>query len=68
MTNLLGVEMLNFWTALVLLGLGWNFMFIGSTTLLTECYRPAEKARAQGLNDLLVFGTVALTATSSPCL
>ena len=67
-TNLLGVEMLNFWTALVLLGLGWNFMFIGSTTLLTECYRPAEKARAQGLNDLLVFGTVALTATSSGAL
>ena len=63
--NLLGAGLLDFWLALVLLGTGWNFMFIGSTTLLTECYRPAEKAKAQGLNDCLVFGTVALTATGS---
>ena len=66
--NLHGDLMLNFWSALVLLGVGWNFMFVGSTTLLTECYGAAEKAKAQGLNDFLVFGTVAMTATSSGAL
>lgn len=66
--NLLGVRLLNFSVALVLLGVGWNFLFIGATTLLTEIYTPAEKAKTQGLNDFLVFGTVALTATSSGAL
>ena len=66
--NLSGVEVLHFSSALVLLGLGWNFLFIGSTTLLTESYQPAEKAKVQGVNDLLVFATVAMTATSSGAL
>jgi len=60
--SLSGVSVAHFWWSLVLLGLGWNFMFVGGSTLVTECYLPAEKARAQGLHDLLVFCT---TATSS---
>ncbi|MGE0356266.1 MAG: MFS transporter [Burkholderiales bacterium] len=52
----------HFWWSLVLLGVGWNFMYVGGTTLLTEAYRPAEKAKAQGANEILVFCT---TATSS---
>jgi len=66
--NLSGVEVIQFWTALVLLGVGWNFLFVGGTTLLTETYRPEEQAKAQGLNDLLVFAVVALTALSSGML
>ena len=57
-----GLLVANFWWALVLLGLGWNFLYVGGTTLLTECYRPSEKAKAQGTHDFLVFLT---TATSS---
>ena len=63
-----GISGTGFWTmliALVLLGLGWNFMFIGGTTLVTESYQPNEKARTQGLNELLVFGTVSITALMS---
>ena len=48
---LAGVEVANFWWALVLLGVGWNFLYIGATALLTETYHPAEKAKAQGAND-----------------
>ena len=54
--------MAHFWIALALLGLGWNFLFVGATTLLTTTYRPAERAKVQALNDLLVFGTVAASA------
>lgn len=57
-----GVTLPHFWWALVLLGLGWNFMYVGGSTLLTGTYRVSERARAQGLHDVLVFGT---TATSS---
>ena len=63
--NLLGIEYLHFWSALILLGVGWNFLFVGGTTLLTETYRPSERAKAQAANEFLVFGTVALTALSS---
>jgi MFS family permease len=52
----------HFWWSLVLLGVGWNFMYVGGTTLLTEAYRPAEKAKTQGANEILIFCT---TATSS---
>lgn len=51
-----------FHTALILLGLGWNFTFLPATGLLTEAYRPAEKARTQAANEFLVFSTVAVTA------
>jgi MFS family permease len=63
--NFAGIEFANFVGALVLLGLGWNFLFVGATTLVTEAYRPSEKGKVQALNDLLVFGTVATTAVSS---
>ncbi|MDH0200224.1 MFS transporter [Comamonas aquatica] len=62
---LMGLERLHFWGALILLGVGWNFSFIGATALLTESYRPAERAKVQALNDLLVFGTVALASFGS---
>ena len=55
----------NFAVNLILLGLGWNFGFIGGTTLLTDCYRPAERAKVQGLNDFAVFGTVAVASLTS---
>ena len=63
--NLAGVEVWNFWVALVLLGIGWNFMFIGGTTLLTDTYRPEEKAKVQSFNDFMVFGMVAAASLSS---
>jgi MFS family permease len=51
--------------ALILLGIGWNFGFIGSTAMLTETYRASEKAKAQGANDFLLFGSVALASLMS---
>ena len=66
--SLSGVSVAHFWWSLVLLGLGWNFMFVGGSALLTECYRPSEKARAQGLHDLLVFCTTATSSFSSGLL
>ena len=57
-----GERVTNFWWALVLLGLGWNFMYVGGTTLLTEAYRPSEKAKAQGLNEILVFTAQAVSS------
>ncbi len=53
---------------LILLGLGWNFGFIGGTTLLTNTYEPLERNKAQGLNDFLVFGTTTLTSLSAGAL
>ncbi len=60
-----GVQLENFFIALVLLGLGWNFGFIGATTMLTSAQRPEERGRLQGLNDLVVFGGVTLASFSS---
>ena len=65
---LMGVGMIHFWAALVLLGVGWNFLFVGSTTLLTETYTPAERAKVQGFNDFLVFGGATVAAFSSGAL
>ncbi|MEF7613198.1 MFS transporter [Aquincola sp. MAHUQ-54] len=62
---LAGLELLHFWGALVLLGLGWNFGFIGATAMVTDCHRPAERAKVQAANDFLVFGTVALASFGS---
>ena len=50
-----GVQLMQFLGALFLLGVGWNFMYTGATTLLTQSYRPAEKTRVQGFNDMIVF-------------
>ncbi|MGH1340800.1 MAG: MFS transporter [Nannocystales bacterium] len=58
--NLVGAEVVYFRVSLIALGVGWNFLFVGGTTLLMETYRPSERARAQGLNDGIVFTTVAL--------
>jgi predicted MFS family arabinose efflux permease len=63
--NLSGTGITEFWAALILLGVGWNFMFVGGSTLLTESYSPAEKAKVQGLNDFVVFGTNAVASLSS---
>ena len=60
-----GVQLENFFVALVLLGLGWNFGFIGATTMLTGAHAPEERGRMQGLNDLIVFGGVTLASFSS---
>ena len=57
--NTQGQFFLSYWSALILLGVGWNFMFIAGTTLLTETYLPEEKALVQGVNDVLVFGAAA---------
>jgi MFS family permease len=60
-----GVELENFFVALILLGIGWNFGFIGATTMLTTAQRPEERGRLQGLNDLVVFGGVTMASFSS---
>lgn len=60
-----GVELENFFIALVLLGLGWNFGFIGATTLLANSHEVHERGRMQGLNDLLVFGGVTMASLAS---
>jgi len=63
-----GIELERFWLGLVLLGVGWNFMFIGGTTLLLEAYRPAERNKVQALNDFLVWGTVSIASLSAGIL
>ncbi len=65
---LAGIDIVHFWGALILLGLGWNFGFIGATALLTETYRPEERGRVQGLNDFILFGFVAVASFSSGAL
>lgn len=54
-----GIELWQFWSSLILLGLGWNFGFIGSTAIVANAYRPSEKGRAQGFHDFVLFSTVA---------
>ena len=63
-----GTTVTHFLVALALLGVGWNFMYTGGTTLLTESYAPAEKARAQGANDFAVFATMGVSSFSSGAL
>nr|WP_181893178.1 MFS transporter [Falsiruegeria mediterranea] len=60
-----GVDIGNFFIALILLGLGWNFGFIGATTMLAGAHEPHERGRMQGLNDLLVFGGVTVASLAS---
>ena len=60
-----GVDLENFFIALVLLGLGWNFGFIGATTMLAGAHEPHERGKMQGLNDLLVFGGVTVASLAS---
>ncbi|SHJ22931.1 Predicted arabinose efflux permease, MFS family [Shimia gijangensis] len=60
-----GVELENFFVALILLGVGWNFGFIGATTMLAGAHEPHERGRMQGLNDLIVFGGVTVASLAS---
>ena len=57
-----GQEVFHYGSALILLGVGWNFLFVGGTTLLVKTYRPVERFRAQGFNEALVFGTSAVAS------
>jgi len=63
-----GVELMHFYGALIALGVGWNFGFIGATSLLATTHSNAERAKVQGLNDFLVFGLVAFASFSSGAL
>ena len=66
--SLIGIwdrSFLHYWTALVLLGVGWNFLFIGGTTLLAQSYRPAESFKVQAFNDFGVFSLQFLAASSA---
>lgn len=66
--NITGTGLANYWVALVSLGLGWNFMYVGATTLLTETYLPEERHTAQAVNDTLVFASIALATFASGAL
>jgi predicted MFS family arabinose efflux permease len=63
--GLTGLTVAHFWTALVLLGIGWNFAFIGATTMVTQCHRPEERNKVQAFNDFLIFGSMAIGSFSS---
>jgi len=63
--NLTGTSEWHFWSALLLLGLGWNFMFISATKIVTTLYRDSEKAKVQATNEFLIFSAVTLSALSS---
>lgn len=65
---LAGTGLLNFWLALFLLGVGWNFMYVGGSALLTECHTPAERAKTQAANDFMIFVTMTISSTSSGLL
>lgn len=56
---------MHYWWALVLLGIGWNFLFLGGTTLLTQTYRQSERFKVQALNDFIVFSMQATAALGS---
>jgi predicted MFS family arabinose efflux permease len=63
-----GLTVTHFWAALVLLGAGWNFAFIGATTMVTQCHHPHERTKVQSFNDFLVFGSMAVSSFSSGLL
>jgi MFS family permease len=62
---LAGVSVAQFWWSLVLLGVGWNFLYVGGTALLTETYRPEEMAKAQGANEQAIFVVMAISSFTS---
>jgi MFS family permease len=66
--NLAGLATVNFWAANLALGVGWNFLFVGATTLLTRTYAGEERGKVQALNDFLVFGTVTISSFASGVL
>lgn len=58
--GLSGITVAHFWIALILLGVGWNFAFVGATTMVTDCHRPEERNKVQAFNDFLIFGSMAI--------
>jgi MFS family permease len=60
-----GISIAHFWTALILLGIGWNFAFIGATAMVVQCHRPEERNKVQSFNDFLVFGSMAIGSFAS---
>jgi MFS family permease len=58
--GLMGITVAHFWTALILLGVGWNFAFVGATTMVCDCHRPEERNKVQAFNDFLIFGSMAI--------
>ncbi|MGL5137122.1 MAG: MFS transporter, partial [Beijerinckiaceae bacterium] len=60
MVGVSGITVAHFWIALILLGLGWNFAFIGATAMVTDCHAPAERAKVQGATDFVVFSVTTL--------
>jgi MFS family permease len=60
-----GISVTQFWWALVTLGVGWNFLYIGATTLLTQTYRPEERAKAQGTNEQAIFIVMSISSFTS---
>ena len=68
MVALSGIDVGHFWISLTLLGVGWNFGFLGATAMVTDCHTAEERSKVQGANDFLVFGTVAIASFSSGAL
>jgi MFS family permease len=66
--NLSGQTTLHFWIGLIFLGMGWNFGFVGASSLVVETHLPEERTRVQSFNDFLVFGTNAIASFSSGTL
>ena len=65
LTGIAGITVAHFWVALALLGIGWNFLFVGATTLVTQAHRPEERNKVQSFNDFLIFGTMAIGSFAS---
>jgi MFS family permease len=63
--SITGLSVAHFWTALILLGVGWNLAFIGATTMVTQCHRAEERTKVQAFNDFLIFGSMAVSSFSS---
>ncbi len=66
--GLSGIDVMHFWAALILLGLGWNFSFLGASALVLECHLPSERTRVQSINDFVVFGCMVVGSFSSGSL
>ncbi len=63
--GVMGISIAHFWTDLILLGVGWNFTYVGATATVTDCHRPYERNKVQAVNDFLIFGTMAVSSYSS---
>lgn len=68
LTRMIGVSVHHFWIALVLLGLGWNFSFLGASALILTCHTPEEGPRVQSINDFVVFGSMVIVSFASGTL